>query len=99
MRVIQVPMREMLWPVKKRRKLRWRRARQAWEKRLAVSSAVEDGLWLIDVSGFAICVKSYWRVALGSDAENDFVASCEWWSEDNLDEGIGLSNSCIKIRA
>ena len=31
MRVIQVPMREMLWPPKKRRKLRWRRARQAWE--------------------------------------------------------------------
>jgi len=30
MRVIQVPMREMDWPPKKRRKLRWRRARQAW---------------------------------------------------------------------
>jgi len=30
MRVIHVPMREMLWPPKKRRKLRWPRARQAW---------------------------------------------------------------------
>ena len=32
MRVIQVPISEMLCPPKKRRKLRWRRARQACEK-------------------------------------------------------------------
>lgn len=31
MRVIQVPISEMLWPPKKSRKLRWRRARQACE--------------------------------------------------------------------
>ncbi len=34
MRVIQVPTREMLCPPKKRRKLRWRRARQAWDEPL-----------------------------------------------------------------
>jgi len=38
MRVIQVPMREMLWPPKKSLKLRWRRARQAWEMPGAVGS-------------------------------------------------------------
>lgn len=31
MRVIHVPMSEMLWPPKKSLKLRWRRARQACE--------------------------------------------------------------------
>ena len=32
MRVIHVPMSEMLWPPKKSRKLRWRKARHACEK-------------------------------------------------------------------
>jgi hypothetical protein len=50
-----VPISEMLWPVKKRRKLRWRRARQAWEKRLELgASAVGEELRSIDVAGFAM---------------------------------------------
>jgi len=39
MRVIHVPMREMDWPPKKSRKLRWRKARQAWEKSAAGEAA------------------------------------------------------------
>jgi len=54
-RVIQVPMSEMLWPVKKRRKLRWRRARQAWEKRLGLGASTgETELRPIDFAGSMI---------------------------------------------
>ena len=43
MRLIQVPTSETVWPAKKRRKLRWRRALQACEKPLAGGIASTSG--------------------------------------------------------
>jgi hypothetical protein len=43
MRVIQVPMSEIVWPPKKRRKLRWRSARQACDEPLNSRGESEPG--------------------------------------------------------